>query len=434
MQTPSVALAWELWRRNRLRLIGMLAMLLGFALIYPKLCAQAGVDLSNSEDMVSFTGKFMKDDHTNHLIIMIQLLYLLFLAGGPVLAMFLSLLCLTWMFTFVEFHPNAKNPVRFPERLFTLPLSTSFLFTLLFGGGVAALALLFGCWHLFVTLPRALHFGEYEKCFGWLTLLALAQGITWALARWPNTRLCALMALLFGFLFSPAWEGFLDLPIVLPTLFVLGAVLARLGLEKMRHGQWQGWTWPKPLQTRMARVPLRGPKHFASPAQAQLWFEWRRFARPISMALATFALVPVFLHFVVRRVFGLGPLDDNTLGVFAFLLAVMPPAIYFCMSSVPPLKGQSFSMLRPLTNGQMVMATLKAATLSVAFSWLMVIAAFCALSLLGDLESVERHFALPSTGQRAAVVLCLVVLTWRNVPAELCFVLDGRRWMGQCRG
>ena len=81
MQIPSAALAWELWRRNRLRLIGMLAMLLGFAFIYPRLCAQAGVDLSNSDDMVSFTGKFMKSDHTSRFIVMIQVLYLLFLAA-----------------------------------------------------------------------------------------------------------------------------------------------------------------------------------------------------------------------------------------------------------------------------------------------------------------------------------------------------------------
>jgi hypothetical protein len=399
-------------------------MFFGFAFIYPKLCALAGVDLRNSEDLVSFAGHF-KNGNGPPLLWVIRLLYFLFLAGGPVVAMFLSLLCLTWMFTFVEFHPNAKNPVRFPERLFTLPLSTSFLFTLLFGGGVAALALLFGCWHLFVPLPRVVHYGTYEKCFCWLTLLAVAQGITWALAAWPNTRLCLLMTVLFAFLFSPAWEGFFALPIVMPTLFLLGAVLARVGLDKMRHGQWQGWTWPRPIQTLLARAPLRGPKHFASPAQAQLWFEWRRFARPLSIALAAFALVPVFLLLLVRRVFGFGPVDNATLVSFALILAVMPPAIYFCFTSVPALNDQSFPMLRPQTNGQMVLATLKTAAVGTALSWVAVLVAASALSFLGDWKA---DVAL-SLGQRVAVVLCLVFLTWRMVPAELCFVLSGRRWM-----
>jgi hypothetical protein len=425
MQTPSVALAWELWRRNRPRLIGMLAMLFGFAFIYPKLCAQAGVDLNNSEDMVSFAGQFNNSGST--LLRTIKFFYCLFLAAGPVLAMFLSLLCLTWMFTFLEFHPNAKNPVRFPERLFTLPLSTSFLFTLLFGGGMAALALLFGCWHFFVPLPHSLHFGEYEKCFGWLTLLALAQGITWALAAWPNTRLCLLMAVLFGFLLSPAWQSFLDSPIVMPTLFLLGAVLARVGLDKMRHGRWQGWTWPQPIQALLARAPLRGPKHFASPAQAQLWFEWRRLARPLSIALAAFALAAVILHLLARFVFGLRQLDDNTLGVFVLLLALMPPGVYFCFFSIPSLNDQSFPMLRPQSNGQMVLATLKAAAVGTALSWVAVLVAASALAFLGDLKA---EVAL-SLGQRVAVVCCLIFLTWRMVPAELCFVLDGRRWISQ---
>ena len=331
------------------------------------------------------------------------------------------------MFTFVEFHPDAKNPVRFPDRLFTLPLSTSFLFTLLFGGGVAVLAVVFGCWHYLVPMPHVLQFGEYEKCFGWLTLLALAQGITWALAAWPNTRLCLLMALLFGFLFSPGWEGFLDSPIVMPTLFVLGAVLARVGLEKMRHGQWQGWTWPRPIQALLARAPLRGPQHFASPAQAQLWFEWRRLARPLSIALATFALAAVILHLLVRFVFGLRQLDDNTLGVFVLFLAAMPPGVYFCFFSIPALNDLSFPMLRPLTNGQMVLATLKAAAVGTALCWVAVLVAASALAFLGDLKATVAL----SLGQRVAVVWCLIFLTWRMVPAELCFVLDGRRWMAQ---
>jgi hypothetical protein len=428
MQTPTAALAWELWRRNRLRLIGMFSMFLGFAFIYPKLCAMAGVDLANSGDLVSFGASATQGGPRSQFVATIHVLYIIFLAGSPVVALFLSLLCLTWMFTFVEFHPNDKNPVRFPDRLFMLPISNFFLFSLLLGGGVAALALLFAGWHFFVPMQRVLQFGAYEKCISWLTLLALAQGITWALAGWPNTRLCVLMLVLFAFLFSPAWPRFLVSPIVMPTLFLLGAVLARVGLEKMRHGQWQGWTWPRPMQALLARAPLRGPKHFASPAQAQLWFEWRRLARPLTIALATFALVPAFLLFLARRALGLGPLDSNTLAGFAIILAIMPPAIHFFFFSVPALNDRSFPMLRPLTNGQMVLATLKAAAVGTALSWVAVLLAAFALSRLGDYKAAGRDVAL-SLGQWVGIVWCLIFLTWRMVPAELCFVLSGRRWV-----
>jgi hypothetical protein len=142
-----------------------------------------------------------------------------------------------------------------------LPISNTFLWSLLLGGGVAALSLLFAGWYFFVPMPHVLQFGAYEKCLSWLTLFALAQGITWALAGWPNTRLCVLMLVLFGFLFSPAWQRFLDSRIVMLTFFFVGAVLARVGLEKMRHGPWQSWAWPQAVQAFLARGPLRGPQH-----------------------------------------------------------------------------------------------------------------------------------------------------------------------------
>jgi hypothetical protein len=150
----------------------------------------------------------------------------------------------------------------------------------------------------------------------------------------------------------------------------------------------------------------------------------------LSIALSIFALVPVLLHLLVRRVFGLGPLDSNTLGAFALILAVMPPAIYFCFFSVPAFNDRSFPMLRPLTDGQMVLATLKAAAVGTVLSWMAVLAGAFALSFLGDFKAVERDLAL-SLGQWVAVVCCLIFLTWRMVPAELCFVLSGRRWMGR---
>ena len=42
MHTPAAALAWELWRRHRLRLIVIVGFLLFFALLYPTLCTLAG--------------------------------------------------------------------------------------------------------------------------------------------------------------------------------------------------------------------------------------------------------------------------------------------------------------------------------------------------------------------------------------------------------
>jgi len=98
----------------------------------------------------------------------LRLLFLMFLVGGPMIAMVLSLLCVTWMFTFIEFNPNKKNPINFPARVFTLPVSTSFLFWFLYLGGMAAISMLYASWVYLVPLPKLEEFGVYQECFGWI--------------------------------------------------------------------------------------------------------------------------------------------------------------------------------------------------------------------------------------------------------------------------
>src|SRR5208282_4772279 len=143
MDTPTAALAWELWRRHRSRLLGLAGVLLGFALVYPKLCALAGFNPGSADALDELVRVAQMSHQEAPLLRLGQALYFLFLLGGPGAAMFLSLLCVTWMFTFIEFDPKAKNPMTFPDRIFTLPISTSFLFSRLLLGGLAAIVVLF---------------------------------------------------------------------------------------------------------------------------------------------------------------------------------------------------------------------------------------------------------------------------------------------------
>jgi hypothetical protein len=197
MHTPSAALALELWRRHRPRLLAIAGLLLGFALVYPTMCALAGFS-PNSPDALDELVRVAMARHEVSTLLRVGLtLSYMFLLGGPECAMFLSILCVIWMFTFIEFDPKSRNPMTFPVRIFTLPISTTFLFSWLLLGGLAAVVLLSESWVYFVPLPHLEVFGEYEKCFGWMTLLALAQGIVWALASWPITRILVLLAVLF---------------------------------------------------------------------------------------------------------------------------------------------------------------------------------------------------------------------------------------------
>ncbi|HXR08500.1 MAG TPA: hypothetical protein VN765_14290, partial [Candidatus Acidoferrum sp.] len=432
MHTPAAALAWELWRRHRLRLIAIAGLVLFFALLYPALCTLAGFNPGSPDALEEMVKRAGLMDHTGaSLQRVVQVLYLLFLACGPAVAMVLSLLFVTWMFTFTEFDPRTKDPMTFPARLFTLPVSTPFLFWWLFLGGMTAIIVLYGCWVYWVPQPHVDIFGVYQNCFGWMTLLALAQGIVWALAAWPRTRIVVLMALLFCFLGSPAQREIFESPFVLPPLFVLGMALAGAGLQKMRHGQWQGWAWPWPFAWWSGRAEMRGPKRFASPAQAQLWFEWRRFARRLSFYAAGLALLPVAIHLLVRFVAGWGPLQPDTVLGFVIYLLFMPPALHFCFAVAPPQTDLPFVMNRPLSNGGMMMAALKAAGIGALVSGVAVLAALWLVPWVGTPTFGVGQAFIDLPQHRMIIVLGLTILSWRLIAVSLGFTWSGKRWLAK---
>jgi hypothetical protein len=197
-------------------------------------------------------------------------------------------------------------------------------------------------------------------------------------------------------------------------------------MQKMRHGQWQGWTWTWPFTTTASSVELRRLEKFSSPARAQLWFEWRRFTSRISFFTASLVLVPVVILLMRAAVFG--PLEEDAMYSIITGLVGAPLLIYFCFSASPGRTDQSFVMVRPLTNGEMVMAMLKAAAISAAFSWAAVCLALSVMPLLGDFHLVEQYFPT-FPGCRAAILLGFAFLTWRMMAVNLCFVLPENRWL-----
>jgi hypothetical protein len=429
MHTPSAALAWELWHRHRTRVMTIVGLVVGFALLHPKLCALAGVNSNSPDFLEQIAQKFAptKDAGTLPFRVM-RILYLMFLTGGPTVAMFMSLLYVTWMFTFTGPDPKTKDPMTFPGRLFTLPVSTSFLFGWLVLGGMTAIVALYWSWIYLVPQPHLNIFSPFYECFGWMTLLALTQGIVWALAAWPGARMLMLIAVFFCFIFSAApLVEIYESPYVLPSLFLLGLLLARAGLQKMRHGQWQGWTWRRPIPALAAGAELRGPRRFASPAQAQLWFEWRRFARRLCFYVAVLTIMPAAILLVLARyVVGLGPVQDDTISHIAMYLLAVPLLVHYLCAISEADTDQGFTLIRPLTNGQMVMATLKASGILTALSWAVVLAALAAMTRLASYPALKASMS-EIFRYRTLILLGLVLLTWRVIAVNLCFVWSGNR-------
>jgi hypothetical protein len=429
MRTPAQAFAWELWRKHRLRLIAIIAMFFVFALAYPKLCAVAGVVPERAMDDFAKNMAKVTLNGGPTLLQVSQILLWFFIVGGPATIMLLSLLCVTWMFTLLEFNPNAKDPMGFPKRIFTLPVSTNFLFWWMTLAGLASIVLLFQCWVLFVPLPREV-FDEYKSCFGWMTFLVMAQGLAWTLAGWPITRFLALSAMITCFMSAPFWPKVFDYPEILPAFFLIGLVFARVGLQKMRHSQWKDWPGRWPLAGMLTSAKMRGPRRFASPAQAQLWFEWRRFARTLSFLTVALAVTSVLIHLLLRVALDLGPLQNQTLLGFTLCLLGLPVMLNVVSSLSPARNDHSFLMNRPLTGGDMTVALLKADAISTVISWLAVFAALSAMPLLGDFRWAERSICLVPAA-RLALVIGLIFMTWRAIAVNICFMRSGNRRLGE---
>ena len=430
MHSPTAAFAWEFWQKNRSRLILIFGTLFGFIIFYPQLCAMEGFNPASSISLDEFSRNFHPMSNGGPILLRIgQALLFLFLLAGPITAMFLSLLCVTWMFTVLEFDPTSKNSPSIPGRLFTLPISTRFLFLWLFLGGTAMIFVVFEGWIRLVRMPYLDVFGQYQRCFGWLTFLPMAQAIVWSLAAWPITRFVASLALLFCFMGYPVWENALASLVLLPLLFSLGAVMAGFALRKMRHGQWQGWTWKLPSTMTLVRHELRGPRTFASQAQAQLWFEWRRFARTLGFFATAVSIVPVALHLIARFMFfGSRPMQYDTLFGFTIVLLAIPLILHGLGAASPGRVNHSFLMTRPLTGGDMTMAILKAAAISTVLSWAVVFIALAGIPLLGNFSWVNRNIPVPPE-YRATVLIGLIFLTWRSYVVNLCLGRSGHRWL-----
>jgi len=288
---------------------------------------------------------------------------------------------------------------------------------------------LYGGWIYFVRLPHVEMFQTYHSVLGWMTLLALAQGLVWALDGWPNTRMQLLVAVFFCFLFSPTQHQIFQSPYVLPPLLLLGVTLARVGLQKVRHGQWQEWPAPLAWTNRRPRAAARVARRFASPAQAQLWFEWRRQARPMCLYAAGLTLVPAAILLGLRYWFG-RPLHENDLSVIAVYLLSVPLLVHFLLSISPTKTDLPFLLNRPLTNGELMVPKLKAAALSTMIAWECVLVALCALPLLGNFSGMLHNAAIPPAGW-VGLGLGLMFLTWRFIPVSVAFAWSGNRRLAE---
>jgi hypothetical protein len=416
MNSPLIALAWEIWRQGR-KLVWLVLGTIAFCALINHLVPNKRFLLAN-----------------------FQAVYWLLMIG--------SLFLTFGIFHYAEYN-RGKNWHGFPYRLFSLPVPTILLVMIPMFLGVVSVELVYWAWVklVFGPLGRAVSFWP-AACVG--AGLLCYQAIVWSLAGFRITRIIVLAS--SGLVFVNLgmvplieeirlWQYGKALT-VSTWLLVSFSVAAFLGawfsVERQRRGGGRGKGWLKATAARVIDALPRRTKGFASPAAAQFWFEWRRagLMLPISAGFVL-VLILVPISWLTRS-----DRDSFLLTVgWALALPLILSAVIGKAFVKPDfwssdLRLQSFLAIRPFASGEMVVTKLKVAALSVALAWFQVLVFLCCYLPLWanrtDIKNCWNAFSqiFPPSAVFGLLVLgfiAAIILTWRMMVESLWVGLSGNK-------
>ncbi|HTG42982.1 MAG TPA: hypothetical protein VK633_00500, partial [Verrucomicrobiae bacterium] len=413
-------LIWELWRRNR-KTIGAAIGLALCGLLLNSLLAAADETPAVRDRRLTIN----------------------------VLLMVASVLLVFAVFNYTEFNPQ-KEWTGFPRHLFTMPVPTFVLFSVPLLLGLASLELLFWFWVKVVFAP-----GEVSKP-GWIGVLlgsfmVCYQFILWSLAGFKILRLILLGLVGVGFIgigFLPAFAALnpsnpfseKNLVFLLVTVAVSAFFAAWICVARQRAGGGRRRNWLVLTIDAFVDILPRRQTLFKSAAHAHFWLEWRRNGclLPLSVGALLLAVIAP-LSWKTRA--------DPQLTLWILLWTIATPMIL----AVPIGKGfskpdfwssdltlPSFTCVRPISTGEIIVIKLKVAALSALISWSLLLA-FLSLWLPGwaDLSSltmirvaywmVQGHSVFPQLLMAALLLLAAILLTWKFLVGGLWIGLSGSK-------
>jgi hypothetical protein len=343
----------------------------------------------------------------------------------------------------------AARQSMYPARMFTLPVTTAALAGWPMLYGTAVMAILWLATRLAGVWPSGVDVPVIWPALLAAALLAWAQALTWMPYGLPGLRVIVTVLWLAVIDTIVLLAIHFDVPEAvmvagLAPLVPLAYLVARFAVARARRGDvpdWRGLIGGLLAHLRKSPDVLpRRRDHFASPARAQAWFEWRRYGRSLP------ALVGMLLPFELALLF----IPENTLAfVFVILLAVLltPPLMaVFAAATVRTANPQGhdsygvtpFIGTRPLTSAALIAAKLKATIWSTLAAWLLVVVAIPLALHLSDTGSmvIERaRRVIDAVGMPRAVVtllligLGLIATTWKQLVQSLYIGMTGREWM-----
>jgi hypothetical protein len=281
-----------------------------------------------------------------------------------------------------------KGLGRFPQRLFTLPVSTLRLVALPMLAGIVTVEAFYLIW--MKRLPEGGPTHPIQVGVLLAAFMVLYQTVLWTLVRLGTLRLVVL-GVIANLL---AVVGFLpSMPMLEPSPWrsasLLSWLAAALAVAAFSFAWWHvarqrsGGAVHRPLLQSLASGAMNTlPRHrrrFTSAASAQLWFEWRTSGAMLPLLVAAVLLVLVApLSWFVR--------EDMRQTALVMLSALGTPillAIPLGISSAKPtfwsndLALPAFVAVRPLATTELVAAKVRAAVMSAAVSWLIVVGFLC---------------------------------------------------------
>jgi hypothetical protein len=411
----SIAVAWEFRQRHRwglIALIGYLSVLAGIKLVV--VIRGVPIHLDSPETFA-------------------------FVVVVPATATFTYLLA---VFSFGLDGDLAARQSMYPARMFTRPLTVDALAGLPMLYGAMAMLVLWLVTRLLALWPTGIVVPWVWPGLLMASLLAWTQALTWM--AYPLTGLRIIAAVLvLGTIDSTALLALhfqaretVMLAFLAPQI-PLAYLVARFAVARARRGDVPDWRGAVSQLTPVADVLSHRREHFASPARAQAWFEWRRNGR----SLPTWVAILLPFELVLLWVAG-----DSASLVATILLAVLltPPFMAtFAAAAVSKSNPNAsdaygvspFIATRPLSNAELVAAKLKMAVWSTMASWVVVLGAITLALRFSGTDAVEiehwRHFRA-IVGTARAVVLSLLVLwgfialTWTQLVQSLYIGLTGR--------
>ena len=417
MHSPAAAVAWQFRQRHRWGLIALIGYLFVLAMIKLVILERGQrIDLDDE----SFA----------------------FLVVVPLTATFLYLLS---VFSFGLSGDLAARQSMYPARMFTLPVTAAALAGWPMLYGTAAIAILWLATRLFALWPSDVEVPVIWPALLAASLLAWTQALTWM--PYPLRGLRVIITVL--------WLAMIDAVVMVALNFkapetVMLAILAphvplayftaRFAVGRARCGEVPDWRGRFARVGRTADALPRPRDHFPSPARAQLWFEWRQYGRSLPW------LVAILLPFELALLFVFSHTPELIFEVLLFVVFT-PPFMAAFVAATAAKSGATISdaygvtpfiATRPLTNGSLIAAKMKAMIWSALAAWMLVLVATpLALKFSGAapvvIERAHRLVEVVGMPRAIAILLlgvgALIASTWKQLVQSLYIGMSGREWV-----